>query len=169
MQPRRGDRERVAPPGLHGNFIGPEFQGLRSPSARSTPGYRRSPLRGCMAISLGPTSRGCARLRLAPPLATLGRPSGAAWHWGRLRPRGCPRLRLAPPLATLGRPSGAALNGRWLSRGCARLRLAPPLATVGRPSGAAWHWGRLRPRGCARLRLAPPLATLGRPSGATKA
>src|SRR5262245_42565380 len=106
MQPRRGDRERVAPPGLHGNFIGPEFQGLRSPSARSTPGYRRSPLRGCMALgpspaqglrspsarstpgyrrsplrgcmALGPNSRGCARLRLAPPLATVGRPSGAA-------------------------------------------------------------------------------------------
>src|SRR5262245_51899614 len=109
MQPRRGDRvqpgvERKRNPWTASSHI------QCSPGGATANG---SPLRGYMAISLGPNSRGCARLRLAPPLATVGRPSGAAWHWGRLRPRGCARLRLAPPLATVGRPSGAAWQFHW--------------------------------------------------------
>src|SRR4051794_6920964 len=42
MEPRRGDRQRVAPPGLRA-FGGAGVPGV---ALRSTPGYRRSPLRG---------------------------------------------------------------------------------------------------------------------------
>src|SRR5262245_59103616 len=62
----------VAPPGLHG--IGPEFQGLRSPSARSTPGYRRSPLRGCIDCVAGSPGVALAFGSLHPWLPSVAPP-----------------------------------------------------------------------------------------------
>src|SRR5262245_61859640 len=68
VEPRRGDRRSVAPPGLQHVWDGATYQGSRC----------------------------------APPLATLGRPSGAA-----ITSTLAAGLQGLSPLATIGRPSGA--------------------------------------------------------------
>src|SRR5262245_10497659 len=103
----------VAPPGLHGNFIGPDFQGLRSPSARSTPGYPRSPLRGCMALGPSPAQG----LRSPSARSTPGYPRSPL--------RGC--IEWAMAVQGLRSPSARSTPGYRRSplRGCMALGPSP--------------------------------------------
>src|SRR5262245_3340360 len=116
----------VAPPGL------PGFGSLSRGSARfarSTPGYRRSPLRGCLGY--GSPSRGCARFACSTPGYCRSPLRGCIDCVARSP--GVPLASLAPPLATVGRPSGAAKHWVWL-QGFRSLRsLHPWLPSVAPP------------------------------------